>query len=62
MKKYLIFLSVLVIISVSPVICFNFSSSATGQPRFSSPVLITSAGQNAEVQMVAVLAKRAAID
>ncbi len=62
MKKYLIFLSVGLIISISPVISFNFSSSATGQPRFSSPALVTSAGQNAEVQMVAVLAKRAGID
>lgn len=39
--------------------------SAPGQTNsslFSPPALITSAGQNAEVQMVAVLAKRAGID
>lgn len=39
-----------------------FISAQSNLPKFSSPALITSAGQNAEVQMVAVLAKRAGID
>ncbi|MGQ9472022.1 MAG: DUF6305 family protein [Candidatus Aminicenantales bacterium] len=36
-------------------------SGQTSPPLFYQPALITSAGQNAEVQMVAVLAKRAGI-
>lgn len=39
-----------------------FIAAFSDLPKFSSPALITSAGQNAEVQMVAVLAKRAGID
>ncbi len=41
---------------------YLFAASSPDLPKFSQPALITSAGQNAEVQMVAVLAKRAGID
>ncbi len=44
-----------------PLFCLLVPASSD-LPKFSPPALITSAGQNAEVQMVAVLAKRAGID
>jgi len=40
----------------------NLTASASETPRFEQPLLITSAGQSAEVQLAAVLAKRAALD
>ncbi len=52
----------IILILASVILLFSFNSSGqTKPPVFSPPALITSAGQNAEVQMVAVLAKRAGI-
>lgn len=44
------------------LIGFAWLLAQSDLPRFQPPALITSAGQNAEVQMVAVLAKRANLD
>jgi len=49
------------------ICCFLFLSvpadpQAENGPKFNQPVLITSAGQSAEVQMASVLAKRAELD
>lgn len=51
-----------VALSLTFFLCFLLVSALLDLPKFSPPALITSAGQNAEVQMVAVLAKRAGID
>lgn len=51
-----------VTLSLTFFLCFLLVSALPDLPKFSPPALITSAGQNAEVQMVAVLAKRAGID
>lgn len=51
-----------VALSLTFFLSFLLVSASWDLPKFSPPALITSAGQNAEVQMVAVLAKRAGID
>jgi len=42
-------------------ICFISGQSAESFPRFQQPLLITSAGQSADVQIAGVLAKRAGL-
>jgi hypothetical protein len=54
-------------IAACTICCFLFLSvpaepQAESGPKFDQPVLITSAGQSAEVQMASVLAKRAELD
>jgi hypothetical protein len=48
--------------SLATIIMLLSAGAQPKPPQFSPPALITSAGQNAEVQMVAVLAKRAGLD
>lgn len=52
----------IVYLVASGLIVITWLMAQTDIPRFQPPALITSAGQNAEVQMVAVLAKRANLD
>ena len=59
MKKYrsliLVFLSTLILLIICPL-------SPKESPQFEQPVLVTSAGQSAEVQVASVLAKRAGLN
>lgn len=60
MKKHGI--SVFVIATLALLsICFNSGECVESLPRFQQPVLITSAGQSADVQIGGVLAKRAGL-
>lgn len=60
MKKSL--LSLLTVLS-SAVFCLSVPEETRGNwPRFEPPLLITSAGQSADVQIAGVLAKRAGLD
>ena len=49
-------LSIVVVMAIP--ICFFAADRVTAFPRFAQPVLITSAGQSADVQIGSVLAKR----
>lgn len=51
----------MIIILSSLSICFISGESAESLPRFEQPLLITSAGQSADVQIGGVLAKRAGL-
>lgn len=48
----------LLIVTSALLNCFLSGSSAESHPRFEQPILITSAGQSADVQIGGVLAKR----
>lgn len=58
MKKNSMFLMILI---SALSICFISGNIAESLPRFEQPVLITSAGQSADVQIGGVLAKRAGL-
>jgi len=58
MKKNLMFLMILI---SALSICFISGNIAEFLPRFEQPILITSAGQSADVQIGGVLAKRAGL-
>lgn len=47
---------------ISCLFVFIFVHAETDRPLFEQPLLITSAGQSAEVQLASVLAKRAGLD
>jgi hypothetical protein len=61
MKKNGIRLFMAVLFTFLPIICFIAGEGAESIPRFEQPLLITSAGQSADVQIAAVLAKRAGL-
>lgn len=60
MKKILIVLFSILFFCASGILAQE--SKETQPPRFEQPLLITSAGQSAEVQLASVLAKRAGLD
>ncbi len=60
MKKFLICIT-LILVGISLLIPGALASQEPAA-RFEQPLLITSAGQNAEVQIAAVLAKRAGLN
>jgi hypothetical protein len=60
MKKNGITLFMTVLLMSFPI-CLRSGQSAESFPRFEQPLLITSAGQSADVQIAGVLAKRAGI-
>lgn len=60
MKK--ITLAALFLIILIMVAIFAQEKKESGSPLFEQPLLITSAGQNAEILMASVLAKRAGLD
>lgn len=49
------------VLSFAVTICFFSGHSAESLPRFKQPILLTSAGQCADVQIAGVLAKRAGL-
>ena len=60
MKKTLIIL--LLSISLIAVTSYSMQENKVPSPTFEQPLLITTAGQSAEVQLASVLAKRASLD
>jgi hypothetical protein len=60
MKKNGISMFMIVILSLFSI-CFFSGQGAESFPRFQQPILITSAGQSADVQIGGVLAKRAGL-
>jgi hypothetical protein len=60
MKK--ITLTALFLLIFLIVVIFSQERKESASPLFEQPLLITSAGQNAEILMVSVLAKRAGLD
>ena len=54
---------IIILITTVFFVCFNLGGmdQGTNLPKFSQPILITSAGQSAEVQLANVLAKRAGL-
>jgi hypothetical protein len=51
--------TLLMILSSAALICFFPGYGEEDRPRFEQPILLTSAGQSADVQIAGVLAKRA---
>lgn len=60
MKK--VSITVLLSLSFFAITAYSVQENKVPSPIFEQPLLITSAGQSAEVQLASVLAKRAALD